>query len=217
MEYSETLKPLIESLTSLRRDAINTGRDIIGENLCLEDLYYISSIDKCIRVIDGFIPLIQQRNLSCAGALLRIQLDNCMRLFAVYIAKDKDGLIRNYISAKEKLSKMVDKNGKKMTDAYLKEQITVYEKHFTNVYNNTSGYIHFSEKSFFAITRAMEDNIISFNIGCELDEECNPFLIECFEAYIHYLKFYLSLFKPITDSKRRLDEKLEQVDTAHEA
>ncbi|MPM18868.1 hypothetical protein SDC9_65285 [bioreactor metagenome] len=128
-----------------------------------------------------------------------------MRLFAVYIANDKDEVINNYISAEHKLSKFIDAKGKKMTDAYLKEELTTYESDFATVYNNASGYIHLSEKSFFAITRTKDENMVFFNIGCQLDDKCDQLIMECAEAFIHYVNFYLEMFKPIIESKKRAD------------
>ncbi|MPM18869.1 hypothetical protein SDC9_65286 [bioreactor metagenome] len=72
MDFNQKIEPLINSIAQLRKNAINISRVVIGDSLILEDLYFIASIDKCVRVIDGFIPLLQQRNLTCIGALLRM-------------------------------------------------------------------------------------------------------------------------------------------------
>ena len=133
-------------------------------------------------------------------------LDNCIRLFAIYIAKDKDEVINSFIDNTGKLYRFKDINNNKMTDGYLKEQITLHDKRFSTVYNETSGYIHFSGKSMYNIFTAEDDGTIRFNIGTELDQKCDSDLIECINAFIYYIEFYFFLFDSIINEKKRFDK-----------
>ena len=37
--------------------------------------------------------MLKERNLTCAGVLLRMQMDNCMRTYAAFIAEDKKAIV----------------------------------------------------------------------------------------------------------------------------
>ena len=93
-EYSIALASRIEQLQTLRKNAVTIAAGIIGESLCMEDLFFCASVDRCMRLIDGFIPMLQDRNLTCAGVLLRMQMDNCMRTYAAFIAEDRNAAVQ---------------------------------------------------------------------------------------------------------------------------
>ena len=93
-EYNIMLAAYIEQLQELRKEAVSLATGIIGETLCTDDLFFCASVDRCIRLIDGLIPMLRDRNLTCVGVLLRIQMDNCMRTYAAFIAEDRNAVIR---------------------------------------------------------------------------------------------------------------------------
>lgn len=93
-KYNIALIPRIEQLQELRKQAVSIAAGIIGESLCIDDLFFCASTDRCIRLIDGFITMLQARNLTCAGVLLRMQMDNCMRTYAAFIAEDRNAAVQ---------------------------------------------------------------------------------------------------------------------------
>ena len=78
-----------------------------------EDFFFCTAADRCIRLIDGFIPMLQNRDLTCAGVLLRMQMDNCMRTYAPFIAEDRNAVV-NCIIDGNPINKLKDANGKMM-------------------------------------------------------------------------------------------------------
>lgn len=126
--------------------------------------------------MEGVEFLLEERNLTCAGAILRLQIDNCLRTYAAFIAEDKNKIIECIING-EKINKYKDINGNKMTDAYLKEKLTELDSFVKKIYNNSSGYIHLSEKAFFETVTNCEGNIIEFQIGRPLPEKEMRFLL----------------------------------------
>jgi hypothetical protein len=93
-----------------------------------------------------------------------------------------------------------------MTDGYLKEQMKKYDDHLPNVYDNTSGYIHFSEKSVYQSIYEYRDKSLKFQIGGALNEKHNAHLIECAEAYIHYCKLFLAIMNCESEWKKSFDK-----------
>lgn len=204
-EYHAELESKIAELEQLRKEGIILSAGIIGQSFTEADMFFWSAADRCIRLIDGFIPLMKERNLTCGGVLLRMQMDNCMRTYAPFIAQDRDAVIHCIVTgAKIRDQKSVD--NKNMTDGHLKDKITEIDHRFSTVYDNASGFVHFSEKAFYQTVDEISDNQIKINIGHPLPERRNEFLMECVSAYIHYVKLQYELLKLVAESKERFDK-----------
>lgn len=203
-EYSIALASRIEQLQTLRKNAVTIAAGIIGESLCMEDLFFCASVDRCMRLIDGFIPMLQDRNLTCAGVLLRMQMDNCMRTYAAFIAEDRNAAVQCVIDGNP-IKNLKDTNGKKMTDGHLKDEITKIDSVFSKVYDNASGYVHLSEKAFYQTVEKCVDNRLEFQIGQPLPEKRNDPLLESADAYIHFVKLHFKMLQAVVESKERFD------------
>ena len=209
-EYKEYVKQKMQSLTDLTIESYAIGRGVIGETLFKEDLFTFAILNRFVTLTEGFKTLILERNLTCCGALLRLQLDNCMRLYGLSIAEDIDKAIDTIMDG-GRFDKLKDKQGKKMKDAYLKKQLSIYDSKFKTVYDATSGYIHFSNKGIFQSVRPTDDNKVRLQMTNELSDEFNPILVECLDAYIYFSKLFLNMFDSIIESKREYDERHKEV------
>ncbi len=198
------LLPLIKELKDLNEESIEIARNLIGETLFKTDLYFCALLNKSIQLTDGFLTIMELRNLTNAGIILRENIDNCLRMFAMYIVDNPEALV-DCIANGDRIDKLKDKDGKLLKDAYLKEKLGTYDKTIKNVYNNASGYVHFSEKGFYQSVSAVGDNTIEILVSHEIPEKANEFIIECMEAYIHYLRLFHSLFKDIIQAKVEYD------------
>src|SRR6516162_1393286 len=49
------------------------------------DLLANAVINRSINLLRGYCDLVEKRNFICAAALLRLQLDNCLRFSAVFL------------------------------------------------------------------------------------------------------------------------------------
>ena len=160
-EYFEMIASPIEALRVLNKEAKAFAVKIIGENLLKEDLCLCAMLDRSMRLTDGFIPMIEERNLTCAGALLRLQMDNCLRLFALFIANDRDEAVDCIIDGGI-FSSLRDKDGNQMRDGSLKEKLDRYDPGFSDIYTQASGFIHFSSKAFYQSVHPQKNYEISF-------------------------------------------------------
>ena len=208
-EYLQKIAPKVETLTTLSIEALSLCQGIIGKNLTKEDFYFSASANRCINLITGFIDMLKTRNLTCAGVLLRMQMDNCIRTYAVFIAEDCYAVVDCIIQG-GKVSNYKDKNGKKMSDGYLKDEISKMDSVFADVYDQASGYVHLSEKAFYQMVASCEDNKINLYAGPNLLERHNPILIEAAEAFIHFVKLHFKMLKAVAESKERFDASLDK-------
>lgn len=203
-EYSSVVLSSVKELQELRMQAVSLAKGVIGETLLSEDLYFCASLDRCIRLIDGFIPMLQSRNLTCAGVLLRMQMDNCMRTYAALVAGDKELLVQHLLGG-ERIDKLRDKKGNRFSDGYLKRKIDEIDSGFAQVYEQASGFVHLSSKAFYQMIDKCEDGKIDFLIGLPLPEKRNAPLLECAHAYIHYVKLFFKLIQAMVNRKREYD------------
>ena len=205
-EYNEKISSYINAINNCIEDTKKITIDVMGKNMFMADISYLGFLDRSIQLARGFISMLKNRNLTCAGALLRLLVDNCLRLHGINIAADVNAVTTAILKG-ESLGKLKDKNGNRMTDAYLKEQLVKYDQEIVNVYNAASGFIHFSDKAIFqSITGCSDDGTIRFQVGAELPEQFNDKLIECSIAYIHYYLFFLKIMNSIASMKTNYDK-----------
>lgn len=202
--YFAELEQKIAEMNELRKKCPVLATGMIGQSLLKEDLFFCASLNRSVQLSEGFITLLQQRNLSCVGAILRLLLDNCMRTYAAFIAKNKDDVIDCVIHG-EKISDQLDIDGHKMTDCYLKKKMKAFNKSFPDVYNQASGYIHFSDMAFYETIVDIDNQTISLQIGQPLHERFNTLLIEAADAFIHFTKLLHKMLQAVVDSKQRFD------------
>ena len=202
--YFAELDARISEIKKLREQCPIFAKGIIGQTLIKEDLFFCAALDRSVQLSEGFIVLLQERNLSCAGALLRLQMDNCMRTYAAFIAADKDAVIDCIIHGR-KIRDQVDVDGKKMTDANLKKKMAAFNASFPAVYDQASGYVHFSDMAFYQTVVSINDSTIEWQIGQALQERFNPLLLEAADAFIHFTKIHHKMLQAVVDSKQRYD------------
>lgn len=205
INYEVWLKQIGKRLEDIRKEGLQLATAVIGQTLYSEDLYILSIIDKCLRLIDGFTNMLEHRNLTCAGILLRVQIDNCMRTYALYVAADKNEVVKSILDDTVQLNKLKSKDGSRMTDQYLKQQLEKLDQRFGSVYKESSGYIHHSEKAFYNIASIKEPNVLELDMGHPLTQRFDALFQECADAFLFFVRFQYFLTKPVVDSKRRVD------------
>ena len=204
-QYINKLEDRLQCLDELRKEQVKICTAIIGDTLYKEDLFFSSAIDRSIALLDGVSGMLKQRNLACTGILLRAQIDNCMRVFAAFIAEDQATFIDGFIRGEE-IRRMKDNHGKKMTDHNLQERLAAYDGSVETVYKNSSGYVHLSDKAFFSsvTTSASNRYDIEFTVGLPLKEKANPVLLEAADAFIHYVYLQNSLLEKVVTAKESI-------------
>ena len=211
-EYYNKISILEESLSVLRKKTVDLTAKVISGILYKEDLYYSTAADRCTHLIDGFVAMLKTRNLTCAGVLLRIQIDTCMRTYAAFIAQDRDALISGMIDGKP-LNKYLSEDGKEMTDSYLNKRIEQLVPSFKGIYNRASGYVHMSGPAFFqTIAKYDQDGTrahINFQCGCELPERRNWVLLQAANIFIKYVQLFHKMLEAFADSKARIESSFE--------
>lgn len=191
------LEKRISHIENLRDFHIELQKDTLmadGGKLFPLDLLATAAIKRSLSLCSGFTTLVRARNYATSAALLRLQLDSCLRFFAAFIVDDPHDFAHRVLKG-EHVRNQKDQNGKKMTDRYLVTTLGETYNWIPHVYKATSGFIHLSNKHIFDIARPLdEESSISMAVTFEDDypeylwvELADGFLAST-EALFEYLK-----------------------------
>jgi hypothetical protein len=118
---------------------------LVGGNLYQLDFYFNGIYSRALSLIEGFLVLLSSRNFMAASHLVRPNLDNFLRMFAVWLVKNRHDFAREVLKG-TKIDNIKDKDGQFLKDWYLRNKAAEKYPWINEVYKQTSGYIHFSSK-----------------------------------------------------------------------
>ncbi|MEW6517680.1 MAG: hypothetical protein AB1439_12340 [candidate division FCPU426 bacterium] len=112
-----------------------------------------------------------------------MQLDNVLRYSAAWMVK-KPHEFADAVFNGEYICKLKDRHGNKMIDSYLVKQLSKEYPWIKKVYDNTSGYVHLSEKHIFnAIKPGKEVNMIEMKISPVDNDIPEQFYVEAIDFF----------------------------------
>lgn len=172
------------------------------KDLYFEDLFFMSVIDKSIKLIDSFLFALDKRNLTVLATLTRLQMDCSMRAFATTLVSDSEDFCKKILIENRRINKLKDKNNYKLTDKHLCEKLGIYlDLPIYDLYEKVCGFVHFSSDSFHSIVKAKEkNNIMMFISRNNIDEDKQEFERLSLELANHFLFFGLVLIEDIFPS-----------------
>lgn len=136
------------------------------KDLYMEDLFFMSVIDKSIKLIESFLFALDKRNLTVLATLTRVQMDCTMRSFATTMVSDSGEFCKAILTDNIRISRLTDMNNHKLTDKHLCEKLGAYlNLPVYDLYQKVCGFVHFSSDSFHSITKAQEKNNITMFIS----------------------------------------------------
>ncbi len=139
-QEAETIEKALRSLRVEERDAVIPFMD---GGFTQWDLYLASSSEYVMRLIDGFILMLETRNFVCVAQLLRAQVGVCLRTLALFVAKDQEDYLKQVFRGVP-VNRLKDRSGKNMTDGRLQDLLSEFDPEVEDVYKATSGFVHFS-------------------------------------------------------------------------
>lgn len=187
----------LEALDTRHKSALHLGQQMMAaddDKLFPVDLLAIGGIKRCLSQVAGFKLLVEACNLVCARGLLRLQIDSALRFFAVFLVEEPHCFAGKVLGG-EQINKIKDRNGKRMTDAYLVSRLASDHPWLPKVYKITSGYVHFSDRHLFAPVHSVDHESRSVQYVLSDTDTNYPEatwveVIECFtEATDIFLKY----------------------------
>jgi hypothetical protein len=136
---------LVASLANMR-DEQDGVLEEIGKSPDLRDAVdhlVLAALRRSEALMDGFVLMVEHRNGFCAIPLVRLQLDSAMRVHAMSRVEDPTALGLHMLEGKP-LGTFDDRNGERLTDAFLHQELNKKYEHVSDVYRHTSGFVHLS-------------------------------------------------------------------------
>lgn len=155
MSLSKSLKKLEDQLSAIPGSA---QRSLAAEGGALYplDLIMVGATKRSLSLGHGLLAMISAKNMTCARAIVRMQIDTVSRLLAFTYVDDPEKMAIKVIGGTP-LNVFRSREGKKLRDAYLVDAMTKSHHWVREVYNRTSGEVHFSEQQFFSSIQSLDD------------------------------------------------------------
>lgn len=133
----------------------------LPDSLEFEKIYIFAAIRRTLSLIVAFRQSIEVGNEQMAATILRLNLDTVARFYALFWADETDNLgaeeFAKLVFEGSQINKMKLRNQKdKATDSWLISQIETLEPWIKDVYQTTSGAIHFSDFHMNMVLRQIE-------------------------------------------------------------
>ena len=167
--------------------------------LFLLDFIIVGAVKRSLSLGHGLIAMVKTKNMTCARAVVRMQIDTVSRLLAYTYVHDPEEMASK-LTGGAQLNKFKSREGKALRDAYLIDRMAESHPWVREVYDRTSGEVHFSEKQFFASIQSTNDSTRTLDMVISpFDEKypewswsevvtcfykLNEILIEVLDAYV---------------------------------
>lgn len=162
--FSDSEEEIITLINNLDKKANACLLQI--EDLHKEDLYFMSIIDKTIKLIDNFLFALEKRNITVLATLTRVQMDCALRAFAPTLVSNSSVFCDEVLIKKKQINKIKDVENKNLTDKYLCKKLEArLNLPIYDLYQKVCGFVHFSSLSFNNIARTEGENKVSFYIS----------------------------------------------------
>ncbi|EPS2706749.1 hypothetical protein [Cronobacter turicensis] len=172
-----------------------------GKDFDYDFLLAIGIARRSCSLTSGFKSMLKDKNSLCALALVRMQLDNSLRLYAGFFSKNRVKFSKDVLNGKH-INKMKADDNQLMTDSYLARRVSTINPWVINVYKKTSGYIHFSEEHIKEALRHRGGENFQMIIGPnDFDREEIHFLepLQCFTHITMMIKVQLENWLGLLD------------------
>jgi hypothetical protein len=150
-EGLQKIEDSLDHLLSRSLDrSMNISIDLLGkENQSSFDRFIVSALMRSKYLTEAYFELVSRSNYMASLHVIRLNLDNILRVYAGFICKNPDEFADAFIAGR-RVRDLRDKNGKKMFDSYLTEKISQKKdlEWVQEFYNEMSGFIHFSDKHY---------------------------------------------------------------------
>jgi hypothetical protein len=202
-----SLKAALDTLLASRQahvEIIGATWRADGDALYWNDLIANAVAQRSLHLVDGFVSLVRKRNLACAAPLIRLQLDNVLRLYAASMFRSGRDVFDALIAGTP-LSRLKAPDGSRLHDAYLKRKAGEVFPWLPSVYDATSGFIHLSSPGILApFIRPAGDGTFDMGVGLETGRPWSlAERMEAVEAFTEATTAVLKMLASWHDAKAR--------------
>ncbi|MCD8448032.1 hypothetical protein [Tenacibaculum finnmarkense] len=126
------------------------------------DFYILSIINRAISLNKAFILLLKDKNSLTAISIVRLQLDNAIRLNAINVVENKDDFLEYFLDGKPINKYKIGKQP--LTDKFLVTELNKDVPGALDLYDYLCEFIHFSDRHFQATKTKPKNKDAMFRI-----------------------------------------------------
>lgn len=167
--------------------------------------YTLSIANRAISLNRGFLTLTQVNNYGTAISLIRLQVDSCLRLFALTLVDDWPTFYQDVVNGKE-IRNLKDRDGNKMTDVYLVDKFDKIDSGFKLLYKNTCGFVHFSNSHIKLNTQTKDETEETFRMQVSVGDVDQLEMYEKVDYAFNMLMVGKSIYKQIKSYQKAMKE-----------
>jgi len=132
------------------------------------DMYLDGIYIRSLSLMNASITLLDSKNYMAAASIVRLHLDNFLRLYASYLVKNPHDFSMEVMGGKP-IKKIKDHDEKFMNDGYLAKKASEKYPWIQQVYDKGCGFVHFSSTHIFSNLKIIDkdERTIETYIGKE--------------------------------------------------
>ena len=197
----------MQTLAGWKRNLASVYMELFGPpgtNLYIFDMMLLGSMKRSISLSAGLHTLVEAKNMVCARAIVRMQIDTLTRLSGYLYVSSPNEVAKEVIGGR-KFNSFKSTDGNKLQDGYLVDRMSEQHPWVRKVYDTTSGYIHFSEKQLFDSVLHMDEDkrTITFAISDEDEKFPEASWTEVVACFNHLVELHIELVKTFSSSRTR--------------
>ena len=203
--HTSAVRVALSGLRANRQLLLDAARAMMraGELALFElDFIAVFALKRAVAALVGFASLIEQRNMTCARPLLRVQIDNVLRFYAFSLANDPQKMARD-VMAGTHIRKIKDRDGQALTDAYLVAKLMQDLPWLGAVYAKTSGFVHLSAQLAAVAVNDFDDDRGEVQMAItEFDDLPEPAWLEAIACFHETTQLFVHLVGTWAAAKR---------------
>ncbi len=140
----------LEKIDQVLKKSYQQLMEIISGSGYHMDIYTTGTVKRSLSLANAFVLLIRNHNFFVPSALLRLQMDNCLRYHATYLVADPDEFAEAILNG-DRVDHYRDRKNKRMRDGYLVDSLSDQYPWVRLLYSEACRDIHLSDKHLLSI------------------------------------------------------------------
>ena len=159
----------------------------IGRPIYMQHFFIFGAARRALAQSSAFRQMVDAKNGLVAAALVRLQLDTVLRLYAIFWVSNPEDFAQRVMDG-EQIDRIKASDGNVMKDVYLRKRLAPRNPWINEVYKQSSGFIHFSKHHMISALSAKTDGgpgEVQMDIGPTDFDATVGYYGELLKAFLH--------------------------------
>lgn len=174
MSNEPSFQDRINQIEKVEKELIRKVANGFGsDHLYFADMFVMGAVKRVLAVASGFRSLMLARNFTCSAGLLRMQIDTAARLNGLRLVANPEVFCRAIMSG-ERYDKQKDRKGRPLKDVRLIAKLAEQHPWVSEVYSQTSAFIHLSDRHMWSSVEQVDDESQTFHFAISAIDPQRP-------------------------------------------